>query len=289
MTYFDVKKVTTTATDLPDTIGSRSINLMCAILKGIPYNTLYNTHLHTPPTNPPSSTLLDTLIDNVSALPPNLDVGATENNPIVKSRLVGTNGALVRIRDEAVRLGYPRLKLKKLFYINPDAEIETPQMKLAKFIISELENVHKIKQGDNGDQMYHFCVPFLTFQKGRKPPHEEGRPRKYYPEKNDLEYFLAKLGDLEMEDLYGHYRSADYDGRRKAARKALERCVLKEYRPKDTRPKPGNGIGPDGSDGNSRYCAGAGSGCRGCDHPDDWCNDYEQDGKTYCSLGSDYH
>ncbi len=286
--YFDVKDVGRGL--MTDSIGARSINLMSAILDGITYNRLYDEVLHRRRGNDASLTLLEQIIENVDGLPCDLQVGATTDDHIVIERLAGRNGVFIQIRDLLEYADYPNIKLKHIFYEDIHGGIDTKNEIIMQVIVSLLDGVHH-PDGNGEDQMYHFCVPFLTIQKNRIPADipNSRRPPKSKPDKRAFDDFLKDLGDLEMKQLYNGYH-VNYDERRNAAKRALDRCILKEHG-RQHRPQ-WRGPGPFAADGNNMHCGGVGTGCVSCGdpgHPDHWCNDYEENNTMYCSLGSEYH
>lgn len=312
MPYFDVRNVRPGS--IRDGIGTRSINLMCAILGDITYNELYAGSFHyTPQANPgpvpppipgpgPGLSVLDRIIRNVDALDPALQIGATTGNLIVKDKLIGLGGAFIRIKYGLAALGYPDIQLKTLFYTDLQTIGDEKLRNGYLLIIAALENVHEFPQGDpNMDQMFHFCVPFLTIQMGRIPA--DGtlpRPKRAPTASEFNNDFLAILGDLKMYQLYDVYQD-DYQRRRDAAKRALDRCILREHG-RQNRPSllaTQQRVDLLHTFGNNKHCASAtpdpGTRCYSCpsppnDHPEDWCNDYQdEEGVWYCSLGSDYH
>jgi hypothetical protein len=302
MPYFDVKKVSSPY--LPDSIGARSINLMCALLKGISYNRLYSGPFHyTPAANPSNDrkvpqSPLEIIIQNVQNLDQDLKVGATDNTFDVTSKLVGANGALSRIKTDLEGGGYPDIRLETLFYTDPASLPNGPEKDGYLSVITHLEGVHNTGV-PGGDQMYHFCVPFLTMRSpGHFPaPGTTARPKRA-PSSTEVELFLSILGDMEMRELYDK-RPNHNPLHRSAAKNALDCCILKEHRPRQDRPiwnSSSDDLTVFGTDGNNRHCAGVGVGCQSCgttggqpNHPDDWCNQYTQGDVIYCTLGSDYH
>jgi len=301
MPYFDVKQIA--RRKIYDGIGPRSINLMCAMLEGITYNQLYGEPFHHRPGSgvPPST--LDRMIDNINNLHLELQRGAATEDRIVVDKLAGESGAFVNIRNKFVEQGYPELRLRTLFYQDP-THGTTQADEVARYMIEQFEAVHT-PDSSGEDQMYHFCVPFLTVRKGRIPLAGTTPRPKRAPQTADLDEFLQHFGVLTMRHLYDVY-TRDYCTRRPAAQRALDRCILKEHgrpnRPTFTLVAPVEGA-PEadetgqvlstgvrtGADGDYHYCGGTGTGCLECEHQDDWCNDFISGGTIYCSLGSDTH
>jgi hypothetical protein len=313
---FDVKTTNPNKT-IHDSIASRSINLMCAITEGLTYTDIYAKSFHYTPTtgrgqspplvvpvnDPRTISPLDKMIQNIYRIyrldrNSTLLKGASNEDRIVHDRLIGANGALLHIKYGLVRQNYPDLRLGKLFHTMV-AEIPEPEKAGLALIITELEQLHDYDMVDPlKDQMYHFCAPFLTIQNNRIPVAPRVTHPKRMPTQGEFEDrsgFLGVLGGLRMQQLYD-VNVTDYATNRAAAKNALNRCILKEYRPTDS--KPPQPPGPVmGTDGNNMHCESDNNGgthCVSCgtnpEHPDDWCNDYEDtNGVSHCSLGSDYH
>jgi len=291
--YFDIKCLEPGI--IHDSIGARSVNLMCAILNDITYNELYTSVFHEERRPGDPETILDRIINNIDNLHEDLQVGATTDDKIVIERLAGRNGVFVQIRDILVYADYPKVRLGDLFHKNIHSGIDTKNEIIMQMIVSILDGVHRPDES-NEDQMYHFCVPFLTIQKNRIPTHDphSKKPKKSKPDQDAFKEFLKVLGDHTLRHMYDGtlHSNHTYSDQRQAAKRALDRCILKEH---GRLHKPGPRAGVTTSDGNNRHCeansSGTGSHCETCapEHPDDWCNQYTSGGTTYCSLGSDYH
>ena len=257
---------------LEPTIGSRSINLMCAILKGIDYRTLYTEPLHTK-----VDSTLEKMIKNTNGLHEDLQInalgGPNPNPKTVLADLDNDSGALLEIRDLLADEDYPRVTLGELFYADVTYS-QTPGGAILYQIVNILERVHAVSNG-GPDLMYHFCAPFLAVQKHRIPPID----------KDDFDEFISMLGHKTLKQLYD--KTAYTDCEKAAAKNAIRLGILKErYRP--NRPPEGAGI----SSGNKMKCGpatapDAGNKCGASTNPDDWCSDYQINGTWYCTLGSD--
>lgn len=299
---FDVKPINVKGR-LKDTIAARSINLMCEVTKGLTYSAIYDSSFHYNPANnpgpgnppipadPSDRSPLDQMIHNVINITDStLKRGASNNTEIVIDQLTSATGALTLMKADLIAQGYPDLKLGTLFH-KMAAQTSGAERKGFEAIIKRLEDLHGYDPANAlKDQMFHFCAPFLTIQGGRVPKLGETPIEKSMPDEPGFRNnFLKWIGPLTMQDLYDKFdvKHPNYTEIRNAAKYALAHCILKEYRPADTR--PAEPISTEGAGGNSRYCQGNGNGCADCTHPDDWCNDYVQNATVYCTLGSDYH
>lgn len=258
--YFDVKKLPPYTSDC---IATRSINLMCAILRGITYKELYDTPFHDRSGNSP----LDRIIFHINNLHPDLQVGATGNSRIVIPILAGTGGAFARIRLVLNEPGTPEIKLGDLFHQKRLHPTLHTGLKLKNFIVDTLESVHT----STNDPMYHFCVPFLKIQL------DSTRPRPTEPE---YRRFITKLGHKTLQDFY---ESPYNDEERNAAIAARQLGIFKEKRPQGSKP---GGPTTKTKDGNQRHCVNGA--CCGSNDPEDWCNSVIINGNEACALGSDY-
>ena len=264
MAHFDVK---TTHSKPKDTIGARSINLMCEITKNITYKSLYTE----PIDDASGNSTLDALISNVESLPAVLRVGAMTSGDIVYPRLMPKLTAIKSLLN-----GKQPVRLQRLFYedlSNPDSS-DTEGL-LLKGIADLLESVHTPSK----DEMFHFCVPFQTIQqktsgKTRIPPNRR------MPTKKEFDRFINYLGNKTMRDFYDN---VEYGLRSRIETiLALRLCILREHgRPGDPRE-----IGEESREGNGMICSG--SGCVPSNDPEDWCNEVEINGQVQCALGSDY-
>jgi len=263
MTYFDVRKMPPGTSDC---IATRSINLMCALLKGIDYRTLYAKPFY----DSSGASALDGIIRNINALDPALQVGATTNTPIVIDKLAGTNGAFVQIKKSLSAEGAPPITLGELFHMPRVANPSDDVNKLKNLIVDTLDGVHTA----SNDQMYHFCVPFLAIQLTRLPSGKRG------PTDTEFGDFIDVLGGKTMQQFYD---TPYTPGERTAAIKARRLCILKEKRPDGSKP-PETAL--DGQGGNSRKCQN--NTCVTSSNPEDWCSVVTfSDGSTGCALGSD--
>lgn len=287
--YFDVRTKTTSPQPIPDSIATRSINLMCAILDGITYGELYDTTFHDDSDN----SILDRLIVNANNLHRDLQIDASGNVYNITAVLAGNAGVFVQIRTILEATGYPKFDLKELFTTKIYGGITTRKKLVFQIIVGLLEEVHTPPPGSNEDRMYHFCVPFLTIQKERVP--SGSVPPKSSPNENDIDYFIDNLGDLEMKDFYQEFveqpNKPTRTKRREVSKHALAHCIFKEYG------RPHKPLIVAGADGNNMHCEEDGNGGHHCvtcggnpaTHPEHWCNDYVQGNVNYCTLGSDYH
>lgn len=263
MTYFDVRKMPPGTSDC---IATRSINLMCAILKGIDYKTVYAKPFY----DSNGASALDGIIRNINALHPDLQVGATSNTPIVIDKLAGPNGAFVQIRQRLSANGAPPVILGELYHQPRVASPGDELGKLKNFIVDTLDGVHSAVN----DQMFHFCVPFLAIQLGRLPSGKRG------PTQVEFEEFINVLGDKTMQQFF----DAPYTpNERQAAVNARRRCIFKEQRPNNARPPL---VAFEHKEGNSMKCQN--NTCVTSTDPDDFCSQITlPDGSPACSLGSD--
>ena len=264
MAHFDVK---TTHSKPPDSIASRSVNLMCEITKGINYRTLYTG----PVDDASGKSMLDTIILNVENLPVALRVGATISGDVVRPRLKPKLTAI-----KTLLAGKPSVRLQRLFYedlSNPDPnDVEGV---LLKEIASHLESVHS----PTNDEMIHFCVPFQTLQQ-KTSGNSRIPANRRMPTQKEFERFIKYLGDKTMRDFYD---SVEYGQRSRIETiLALRLCILKEHN------RPGSPLEShaEAFPGNKMICSG--NGCVASDDNEDWCNTVEINGQVQCSLGSDY-
>jgi hypothetical protein len=262
--YFDVGKM---PPGTPDCVATRCINLMCAILKGTDYDTVY-----TKPLYGENNDTLELLIDNVNKLPPVLQRGATDDSPIVIEKLAGENGAFVQIAAKLSEPGAPPLVLGELFYEPRQADPPDPLGKLRNFVVDTLEAVHTT----TNDQMYHFCMPILAMQLGRTPSIT----------KTEFESFIEVLGGKTLQDFY----DKPYNKEQKTAAVAARRLqIFHEKRPAGSAPTPPSGQ-MNGEDpptkGNGFKCSV--NICTHSTESTDWCTEVTfPDGSTGCALGSD--
>ena len=263
MSHYDVREQFSHGDPLKtaDTIAIRSINLMCALLKGVSYNQLYRLPFHD---NTANSTL-DKIIGNVQALPAILQRGATDNSTIVFDTLGGPTGALMEIRAVINREETHGLSLGSLFYKRAEHHTE-PDRTVLMEIVRILDGVHSRVD----DQMIHFCTPFISMQ------------MKYtnYTTEGAVTDFLDVLGDRNIRDFYDDYQRID--GEREAAKLAIDFGILKD------RGRPGRPVRHRSHDGNARKCQPGGGGCIDSTLEDDWCNTVIIEGSPQCAMGSDY-
>ena len=259
MPYFDVRQFPPYTRDC---IATRSINLMCAVLHCIKYEQLYDQPFHDGSEN----STLNKIIENINNLHPDLQRGATSNERIVIPMLAGLGGAFVRIRSVLSIPGTPEIRLGELFYrkrVHPTTNVEQV---LKNFIVDSLESVHTALN----DQMFHFCVPFLTHQLNSA---------QIRPTEAQFRRFIRVLGDRTMQSFYDCSYTQEEKDEVIAARQL---GIFRERRPAASRPpKPIIRT----RDGNGRHCVNGV--CCGSNDPDDWCNTITVGGSTVCSLGSD--
>ncbi|MCF6286520.1 MAG: hypothetical protein L3K26_15195 [Candidatus Hydrogenedentes bacterium] len=260
--YFDVGKI---PPGMQDSIARRCINLMCAMLKGVDYDTLYNKPFH----DPNGGGALQSVIDNVNSLPLILQRGATDESPIVIEKLAGANGALVQIQKKLSAAGAPAIILGELFYEARQENPSDPLNQLRNLIVDTLEAVHS----KTDDQMYHFCMPLLAMQLDRTP----------YTTQVKFEHFIDVLGLKTMQDFYDKPFEPAEKG---AAIAARQQHILREKRPAESTPTPSPTQSPSTSTkGNKKKCSI--NVCVFSSDPDDWCSEITlPGGGTECAPGS---
>lgn len=259
--YFDVK---TLPPYTQDCIATRSINLMCAILRGITYRELYTHDFH----DDSGNSVLDRMLYNINNLHPDLQVGATTNSRIVIPILAGPNGAFTRIHALLSLPGMPRIKLGKLYHekrVHPTTDMEKT---LRNFIVDTLDGVHTA----TNDQMFHFCVPFISIQMGTRPTR---------PSETEFNRFISVLGKKTLQEFYNaSYTMAE----KERAIIARKQGILREKRPDSSRP-PRTVVKV--TNGNGYVCINNQSCCLTEDE-NNWCNTVIVSGGTMCALGSDH-
>ncbi len=275
MAYFDVLKQPNNTT--PDCIGSRSINLMCAVLNTtdssgtavrIDYEALYNKAFHVRGGN----STLDNIIRNIEKMDSVLWHGATDTSQIVWDKLVdpAAPGALILIRDHLAASGYPDVKLGDMFKVNYSVLPSAGLVSHYQFIHTALEGVHAVKD----DQMFHFCAPLLAVQNGYRLPIDEGVYKK----------FIGDFGAFTMQDLFQKKLSdPDHATTKLLAKQARANGLLWEGRPIKSRPPS-----PMRSrEGNGKKCVG--NVCtEDPQHPEYWCSQVpDGNGGYVCAMGSD--
>jgi hypothetical protein len=253
---------------------------MVLVWKGghrITYSQLYAENLNDVSGGARTSTI-SKIVDNVYLLSGVYDRGACDNNFSVKAKLVGAGKALTLIETE-LNAAWPEtpIVLGKLFYSDSRGR-NTLEEELLDNTFDRLENVHRSRD----DEMYHFCLPFLMFQKlGAKAATE-----------TFLDKFIHALGTKTMNDFYANTYTLD---ERYAAAAALHLGLLKERRDLLSKPNcfvaAGSEVGP-GTDSNGKdlilESGGNGRRCEGgvCvpSIEEHWCSLLPAGG---CSLGSD--
>ena len=259
--YFDVGKM---PPGTPDCIATRCINLMCALLKDIDYQTLYTTPIY----DDSGNSTLDVLINHVNNLPPELQRGATTDDHIVIPLLAGKEGAFIKCREELSQPGTPPITLGQLFYrIIPAKPIDPTDVALRKIL-----DILQALPIAPDEQLYIFCLPFVAIQAGLLPPGDSG------PTQEQFDAFIKILGAKTMQDFF----DAPYTHEEKvAAVEARRLYILREPAP------PSNLRGDGGSQkGNNKRCGG--NTCISSTDPEHWCSEITNpDGSTGCSLNSD--
>lgn len=271
--YFDVTKLPPYS---GDSMATRSINLMCAMLKGIDFATLFTTPFHVSSGSSP----LDHIIDNVRGLHRDLDRAAVGNDLVVKNRLIvglpggtGEDGALFLIRKRFNEFSYPTIVLSDLFLHSRRENPTNNEHKLRNAIVDILDSVHN----HTNDKMYHLCIPFIGIQLGRRP---------LRPGQRTFDKFIEVFGTKSMQYFYENAGTQEEKDTIAAARQA---GILKEVRPRSSRPKASKPKRSKSTqrilihEGNGKHCVD--NRCCNSKYEDHWCN---QTVLGLCALGSDY-
>lgn len=252
--HFDISLQTEEST------WTRSVNLMCHLLHGIDYQTLYGDLISKKDRS--KKHLFDNLLKNATNLPRKLLIDAEGTDyPEIEKILTDAFSEIKKKIDDSPDC---EIRLGDFFFTKRVDEPKPGSIdELKNAIIDRLDDIHV----STGGRMYHFCTPFVEVQKGRAK----------YSRAEDMKGFLGELNDKTLTQLFTHPRTTYKQA--VAVKNANDAGIL--------RVKPFEKVEPlFVREGNGLHCYNG-----NCVHSGDlytWCVPVVHQGISYCALGSDY-
>ncbi len=196
---WDVTKTYGTGTN-PHTVGTRSVNLMCYLLKDTTYNQLYGE---------PVDGALDAIIDNLKHLPKYLDEDTHGNGRPIKATLLqhlNKIRATLRSRRPASE---DRVIAGHFFHKRQ----YTPGVGRYRLFVETVGELRKV--GSTVD-LQHFCMPFMPIQLSGNLLDEDEL----------VKDFLGPLGKKKLYHLYTEAKKSYSQPQRDAIRAAKRNGIF---------------------------------------------------------------
>lgn len=239
---------------------TRSVNLMCHILNGVDYQTLYGDKILKQSGG--GRHLFDRLLRNATNLPKKLLVDADGiDYPEIESVLTGAFGDIKTMIE-----AYPDYEIELgEFFFTPRVEQPEPGSidEVKNYMIDRLDYIHDSTDG----KMRHFCTPFVEIQKGRAS----------YSTQDEMQAFLDVLGNKSLTQFHTLPRTTYAQA--VAVKRANDAGILR------IKPLP-DAVQAKVHEGNGKHCCNGN--CVPSEDPLTWCVQVVHQGISYCALGSDY-
>lgn len=243
----------------------RSVNLMCALLDGVTYGTLYEEPFWSPSTDSGEpgdpNCALERIYKNANNLHDDLK---SDPNGGYFAVDIHVKDLMTKIRGRLNTYGAPPAHLKGLFLRNLKAQSHPPEPD--DFYLSKIhDHVYDLFTDRSiGNRLNHFCTPFMKHQTHGNSPVDAGPWGR----------FIGAFRDATLRQLFEERTKADYGKEVKEAKKHGILIDRSKTIPFVTISESGTEaryelMTPSG--GNSKRCDGSGSACA-TSIPSHWCN-----------------